>query len=54
MSSEDMFLNGKSRDILIDINNKKDLVHFEPNFFYYINKLRSNKTTFIQSNLYYF
>ena len=34
MNSEDMFLNGKSRDILIDINNKKDLVRMNQIFYF--------------------
>ena len=33
MSSEDMFLNGKSRDISIDINNK-DLVRLNQIFYF--------------------
>ena len=34
MNSEDMFLSGKLRDILIDINNKKDLVRMNQIFYF--------------------
>ena len=57
MNSEDMFLNGKLRDILIDINNKKDLVRLDQIFVLYclkIIKYIGIKIIFIQSNLHYF